>query len=210
MTRARPDLDVAPFTLEYPTRPLVWNVLFGNDHPVELEVGPGKGLFLANTGRLAPSHNFVGVEVSRKYAAPGGRAGGQARAGQCPGRRRRCPPVPGRVRPPRSLRAVHIYFPDPWWKTRHRKRRVFCTAFVHDVARALEVAGTFHMATDVADYFQVMQALMTARPEFTPLAPPEPRTPEHELDYLTNFERKYRIAGRSIYRAGFRFAPPRG
>jgi tRNA (guanine-N7-)-methyltransferase len=60
------------------------------------------------------------------------------------------------------------------------------------------------MATDVEEYFGVMTALMAQYPRFVPRPPPEPNAPEHDLDYLTNFERKYRIEGRPIFRAHYR------
>jgi tRNA (guanine-N7-)-methyltransferase len=194
----------------HPTRPLEppfsWPALFGDDRPVELEVGPGKGLFLANAASQRPGHNFLGVELARKYAhAAASRLAkkGLTNARVVAGDARR---FLARMVPPASLHALHIYFPDPWWKKRHKKRRVFDAEFVADVARALRPGGDFHMATDVEDYFGVMREVMAAAPEFLPQPAPEPKVPEHDLDYLTNFERKYRIAGRAIFRAHYRRA----
>jgi tRNA (guanine-N7-)-methyltransferase len=208
MAETRPPLDLAPYTVDLTGRepPVAWPELFGNDHPVELEVGSGKGLFLVNAAVGNPAHNFLGVELARKYA----RSAAERVA------RRALPNVkvlPGDARallaryvPPGSLRAVHIYFPDPWWKTRHKKRRVFVAPFVADVQRGLESGGDFRIATDVEEYFAVMRELMAQHPRFVAQPPPEPHTPEHDLDYLTNFERKYRIQGRPIFRAHYRLA----
>jgi tRNA (guanine-N7-)-methyltransferase len=203
---SRPKVDVAPYMIDFPAAPVRWEEIFGNDHPVDLEVGPGKGLFLANAARREPGVNFFGIELARKYArkaaervAKKSLANVKLLAGD--GRR-----FLAQFVPPASLRAVHIYFPDPWWKKRHKKRRVFGDPFVLDVARALRPGGDFWMATDVEEYFGVMQEVMAGHPEFKPLPPPEPNTPEHDLDYLTNFERKYRIEGRSIHRAHYRLA----
>ena len=202
MSRSRPDLDVSSAWMEYPTAPLDWRAVFGDDRPVELEVGPGKGLFLANAARVRPDHGFVGVEVAHKYARLA--AERLTKAGVTNARM-----VAGDARrflrefvPAGSLEAVHIYFPDPWWKKRHRKRRVFCEGFVVDVARALRPGGDFPIATDVEEYYGVMTELMVSHPEFERLPDPEPTAPEH--DYLTNFERKYRIEGRPIHRAHYR------
>ncbi len=107
--------------------------------------------------------------------------------------------------PAASLRAIHVYFPDPWWKTRHRKRRVFGEPLVLDMERTLIPGGDLHVVTDVGEYFTVIKALMATHPRFLPQPEPVPTTPEHEHDYLTNFERKYRIEGRPIYRAHYRF-----
>src|SRR3954447_24883511 len=70
MPDARPPIDTSPYTLDLAqcATPLDWRAVFGNDHPVELEVGSGKGLFLANAAAAGPGHNFVGIELSRKYA----------------------------------------------------------------------------------------------------------------------------------------------
>jgi tRNA (guanine-N7-)-methyltransferase len=184
--------------------PVSWSALFGNDRPVELEVGSGKGLFLANAAAQRPAHNFLGVELSRKYSR---RAAERVAKLGLPHVKVICGDARlfvSRLVPARSLRAVHIYFPDPWWKARHKKRRVFTAAFVDDVERVLEPGGDFWMATDVEDYFSVMQTLMACHRAFLPLPPPAPNTPEHDLDYLTSFERKYRLQGRPIYRAHYR------
>jgi tRNA (guanine-N7-)-methyltransferase len=203
-TDPRTPIDLGPYTLEMPTAPLCWAQVFANHHPVELEIGPGKGLFLANAAARKPQHNFLGVEMAHKYARRAAeRAAKQAltnvRVVAGDGRR-----LLALFVPPASLRALHIYFPDPWWKKRHKKRRVFCEPFVADVSRSLEPAGHFWIATDVEEYFGAMLEILSRRTDFDPQPPPEPNSPEHDLDYLTNFERKYRIEGRPIFRAHYR------
>jgi len=186
------------------TVPISWLEVFGNDHPVELEIGSGKGLFLANAATANPGHNFFGIEMARKYAR---------RAAERLSKRNlsNVRVLPGDARlfmsryvPPASLAAVHVYFPDPWWKTRHRKRRVFAEPMVIDIERTLLPGGDLWVVTDVEEYYGVIRSLMTTHPRFQIQPEPVPRTPEHEHDYLTNFERKYRIEGRPIYRAHYR------
>ncbi len=167
MSRSRPTIDVSDHLIEPdPSAPsagrgrarrIDWAALFGNDHPVELEVGPGKGLFLANAATAHPGHNFLGVEISRKYARAGGRAAGEARAPNAK-------VWAGDVRdvlvhrvPDRSVRAVHVYFPDPWWKKRHKKRRVFTGALVAEIERVLQPGGELHVASDVEEYFELIR-----------------------------------------------------
>jgi tRNA (guanine-N7-)-methyltransferase len=200
-------IDASPFTLD-PTslsEPVSWSDIFGNDNPVEVEVGSGKGLFLANAARAYPDRNFFGIELSKKYARKAAeRVAKKALAN--------VRVLPGDARvfmtkhcPPTSLHAVHVYFPDPWWKARHKKRRVFAEPLVIDIERTLIPGGDLWVATDVEEYFGVIKSLLAEHPRFALQPEPEVKDPEHELDYLTNFERKYRIEGRPIHRAHYRF-----
>ncbi len=199
--------DATPFTfsIEGVEPPIIWPAIFGNDHPVELEIGSGKGLFLANAATACPDHNFFGIELAKKYAR---RAADRVAKRSLTNVRI----LPGdalhfmaRYVPATSLSALHVYFPDPWWKARHRKRRVFGEPLVRDAERTLIPGSDLHVVTDVAEYFGVIQALMAEHPRFHELPVPIPHEATHELDYLTNFERKYRIEGRPIYRALYRW-----
>jgi tRNA (guanine-N7-)-methyltransferase len=191
---------LGPYLLTAPEPParLSWPALFGNDHPVELEVGFGKGLFLVTSAQARPDVNFVGVEIVRKYQlftatriAKRGLANVRL---ACADAR-----LFLRAVEPASVHVLHVYFPDPWWKTRHHKRRLFTAEFVQEAVRVLRPGGVFSIATDVGDYFAVMKELLAATPlEAQP--PPEPGTPAHDLDYLTNFERKARKKGEAVYR----------
>lgn len=187
---------LAPYLLTLPESPGFLEVpqVFGNDRPVEIEVGFGKGLFLLTESQARPDINFLGIEVLRKYQLLTAtrfakRKQGNVRLAHADARlflRDRVAPA--------SVAVVHVYFPDPWWKTRHRKRRLFTADFVAEVERVLCLGGRLSLATDVADYFAIMQQL-ASRPAFRPLPPPEP------LDFLTNFERKFRLQGLPIFRA---------
>jgi tRNA (guanine-N7-)-methyltransferase len=186
-----------------PIAPLNFGELFGNDHPVEMEVGFGKGLFLLTASEARPDTNFLGVEIERKYAL--------YTAGRLARRQRqnvRVVCADARLFLPRyitdaSLAAVHVYFPDPWWKNRHRKRRVFTEEFARQSARVLKPGGQLHLVSDVAEYFATITELMASLTEFAQLPPPDLKDPTHDLDYLTNFDRKYRKEGRPIHRARY-------
>lgn len=211
MTRSRPSLDVSANLLEPenhpPDRPLDWPSLFGSSAPVELEVGSGKGLFLVNAAQERPDHHFFGIEISKKYARLAAERAVKRDVSNVllwPGDAK---PLLARMVPEASVRAVHVYFPDPWWKKRHKKRRVFTESLVASIVRILEPSGNLHVATDVEEYFEVIRELVAAEARLLELPPPEVKTPEHDLDYLTNFERKFRIEGRPIHRASYQRKP---
>jgi tRNA (guanine-N7-)-methyltransferase len=186
-----------------PLAPLDWQAVFGNDHPVEVEVGSGKGLFLVRAAQANPGTNYVGVEIVRKYQLYAAtrlakRTLTNARA-VCADAR---PFLRDRVGS-ECVQAVHLYFPDPWWKTRHHKRRVFTPPFAEQCARVLRAGGRLLVATDVADYAAMVRQTVAALPELLEAPAPREHEPEHDMDYLTNFERKFRREGRPIYRMAF-------
>jgi tRNA (guanine-N7-)-methyltransferase len=188
---------------ETPPPPLDWRAVFGNDHPVEIEVGFGKGLFLVTTATAHPEVNYLGIEIERAY---------QLFAATRLARRRltNVRLALGDARlflrdrvAAATVQAVHVYFPDPWWKQRHRKRRVFTPEFAAGCERVLRPGGVLHVVTDVEEYFQVMRQTVAEHTRLRERPPPPEQAPAHDLDYLTNFERKFRKQGKPIYRADF-------
>jgi tRNA (guanine-N7-)-methyltransferase len=194
--------ELAPFLLEPPAAPafLDWQRIFGNDLPVEVEVGFGKGLFLITAAQACPAVNFLGIEVLRKYqlytatrlAKRGLKNVRLVKADARELLRDRAPTA--------SLQAIHVYFPDPWWKKRHLKRRVFTADFTVQCERSLRPGGRLFVVSDVEEYFSLISELLKQNTRLRPLPPADPNQPTHDLDYLTNFERKYRKEGRPVYR----------
>ena len=195
-----PDLRPWFQTLEDIPESLVWSEFFGNTHPVEVEVGTGRGLFLVNAGTGRPDTNFLGLELDYKEARYAAR---RMKKRELPNVRI----VGGDARialarmADRSVEAVHVYFPDPWWKRRHRRRRIFDAPFVTEAARILDTGGQLHAWTDVQEYFGVMLETVGENPSFSPQPTAPERAAAHDLDYQTNFERKKRQLGLPIYRA---------
>ena len=184
-----------------PPSPLDWREVFGNSNPVEIEVGFGKGLFLLNASLSCPDVNFAGVEIERKHQLF--TATRIAKRG-LRNVRLACADARGFLRErvaAGSVRAVHVYFPDPWWKKRHHKRRVFTEDFARQGGRVLAPGGHLYVATDVEEYFQVIQDVCGKVEELRRL--PEEQPGAAEAEYLTNFERKARLQNKPVYRAVF-------
>jgi tRNA (guanine-N7-)-methyltransferase len=203
---------LAPYVLETPppsgegpppAEMIDWQALFGNEHPVEIEVGFGKGLFLLTSGAAHPETNYFGIEIVRKYqlftATRLAKRGLSNVRVMCADARQ---VLLERVAPG-SVRAVHVYFPDPWWKTRHHKRRVFTPEFAAACERVLGSGGALVVVTDVEDYAAMVLETVSAHTSLKESAPPRENEPSHDMDYLTNFERKFRQQGKSIHRMRF-------
>ena len=201
-----PSLDLSAHlkTFEQLPRPCTAETLFGRAAALEVENGSGKGLFLRNAAADRPAVDFLGIEVARKYAEFAAASlvkAGLTNALMVNGDGLR---VFQELIPDGSLAAVHVYFPDPWWKKRHRRRRVMRESFLHDIQRTLQPGGSLHFWTVVEEYFQTSLELLVAHT--TLLGPlPVPETPaEHDMAYRTHFERRVRLASEPVYRSEFK------
>lgn len=201
-----PALDLSRHLLELEQLPKPWNAasLFARSAPLEVEVGSGKGLFLLQAAAQRPDHNFLGIEIAARYAHYcAGRLAKRGLTNACivhgDGLR-----LVAEHLPTASVAAVHVYFPDPWWKKRHKKRRVMNERFIADIERVLLPGGTLHFWTDVEEYFQsTLELIHQSSKLIGPLKVAE-RSPEHDLDYRTHFERRMRLHGEAVYRSEFR------
>jgi tRNA (guanine-N7-)-methyltransferase len=201
-----PGEDLRPWftTLRDLPAPIDWATFFPSDGPVEVDVGCGRGLFLYNESLAHPERNYLGIEIDYKE--------GRRTATRLKKRKAANARVLGGdvheafndLIAPRSVAVVHVYFPDPWWKRKHRKRRVFTDRFVDRAVRVLEPGGVLSSASDVGEYFEIIRSLMDNDPRFEPLPAPPERPPEHDLDYLTSYERKARQRGGPVWRGRWR------
>jgi tRNA (guanine-N7-)-methyltransferase len=206
LRRIDPKLDLSGYLLTFDDLPNPWDTagLFAREAPLEVEVGSGKGLFMRTAAEARPDVDFLGIELASKYAAFAAAAlakrrltNGKMVAGD--GLR-----IFAELLPADSLQAVHVYFPDPWWKLRHKKRRVLTEPFLRDVHRVLQPGSSLHFWTDVEEYFQTTLNLLRELNLFEkPLEVPE-SSAEHDMDYRTHFERRTRRHGEPVYRSEFR------
>jgi len=212
--------------LEGCPRPVDWGELFGNEGAVEVEIGPGKGTFLLNQARRHPERNFLGIEWANqfyKYAADRMRRWGMKNVRIL---RTDAREFLARYIPDESVEAFHVYFPDPWSKKRHHKRRFFMPANVKEVHRGLKAGGELRIATDHEEYFrflrEVLRGPQAGNPEPPVFSEAERKVIQtlagsfEETDFLptdaadagewvgSNFERKYLKEGRAIYTLALR------
>ena len=184
-----------------PIQPIDWPALFGNGNPVEIEVGMGKGLFLLTEAVNRPHVNFFGIEVVRKYQLY---AATRYAIRRLPNVKTSCADAKLVLRDfvsTGSVAAVHVLFPDPWWKKRHKKRRVFTPEFAADAARIIAAGGRFHIASDVEEYFGAMTEIVRSRPAFRELGSETSCESVEVAGFQTNFERKARLQGTPVWRA---------
>jgi len=177
--------------------------LFERPAPLEVEVGTGKGLFLSQAAHSQPEHNFLGVEIAQKYARYAAARLARQQVTNAVVIAGDALPLFERWLPAASLAAVHVYFPDPWWKKRHKKRRVMNEPFLRNVERALAPGGRLHFWTDVEEYFQTTLPLIAAAAQLAGPLPVAEKQAAHDLDYRTHFERRTRKSALPVYRAEF-------
>ncbi|MGQ9505249.1 MAG: tRNA (guanosine(46)-N7)-methyltransferase TrmB [Thermogutta sp.] len=207
-----PNLDLSFYYRDLAVIPKPWQSepVFGRSAPLEVEVGSGKGLFLSRAAAGTPGVDFVGLEIAQKYARFS--AARLAKLGV-----RNAVIIHGDAQrffaewlSPESVAAVHVYFPDPWWKKRHKKRRVINETFVRNVERVLQPQGRFHFWTDVAEYFETAIDLIKRSTNLKGPFPVPERPAENDMDFRTHFERRVRLQGGIIYRAEFAKLIPTG
>ncbi len=171
--------------------------LFGNDRPVVLEIGSGKGRFLVRHAEQNPAMNILGIEKSLHYhrhivdrivrrAIPNVRVVNYDAF-----------PVLQKMLGPRSIQEIHIYFPDPWPRPREQKRRIIRPETAIEMNRVLRDDGRGWYVTDHRSYFEAAVPVMAAVFEI------EAGEVRHDPP-RTNYEAKYQKEGRPIYQILFR------
>jgi tRNA (guanine-N7-)-methyltransferase len=196
-------LVVEPVGLDVETlpKPLNWAELFGNANPVEIEIGMGKGTFLTEQARARPDVNFFGIEWARwfwRYASD------RLRRHNCLNARTARTEAGFFLReyvPAESVSVIHLYFPDPWPKARHHKRRLVQEPFLREAERVLiPDGGRLQIVTDHQGYFEEnMDPVVRASKALTVVDYNRPGSAGEGEFVGTNFERKYRREGRPFY-----------
>lgn len=172
--------------------------LFAHARPLEVELGSGDGSFLAEYARLHPEHNFIGVERLLGRIRKLDRKGQRAGLANLRGVRIECSYFVEYLLPLASVAALHIYFPDPWPKRKHRRHRLINERFPALVRRVLAPGGTVYLRTDDQDYFEQMVGVFGPAAEFRSVD-----TPPELAGLLTDFEQDFNARGIKTLRAAY-------
>jgi len=185
--------------VEFQPEPLDLTRLFGRDAPVVLEIGFGMGASLVTMAQNNPQQNFLGIEVH----APGvGACLASAKEANVENLRVMCHDaveVLEKMIPDNSLRMVQLFFPDPWHKARHNKRRIVQTPFAELVMRKLKLGGVFHMATDWEAYAEHMLEVMNSIDGYKNQSATQDYVPRPETRPLTKFEQRGQRLGHGVW-----------
>jgi len=184
---------------------LDWPRIFGRAGPVHLEIGAGKGTFLVAQARAQPEVNFLGIEWARKFYRHAVDRIGRWGLHNVRLLRADAAAFLRDAVPAESVDCFHVYFPDPWPKKRHHKRRFLQRANLEVLIRCLKPGGEIRIATDHADYFEQIRQVTAAYRGTLEEVPFERPAGAREGEWTgTNYERKYVKQSRPIYTAAFR------
>jgi tRNA (guanine-N7-)-methyltransferase len=185
-------------TLPSIVEPLDVTRFFAQTQPLEVELGCGDASFLVEYARQNPDKNFIGIERLLGRLQKLDRKGRRLGLSNLRGIRIESAYFLQYLLPSHVATAVHIYFPDPWPKKRHRKFRLVGESFPSLACKALASHGTVFLRTDDADYFGQMSDVFGAAREFEPA-----NIPPALSEITTDFERDFNSKGISTLRAAF-------
>ena len=177
--------------------------LFGREAPVVLEIGFGMGASLVEMAKAAPEKNFIGIEVHRPGVGACLSAAEEAGVSNLRLFCHDAVEVLEQMIPDESIDMLQLFFPDPWHKARHHKRRIVQPAFVQMLRPKLKLGGEFHMATDWQNYAEHMLEVMNVAPGFANTSEFGDYVPRPDSRPLTKFERRGHRLGHGVWDLSF-------
>lgn len=189
------------FLLTYAPAPLDVAAAFGRSAPLIMEIGFGMGGATAQIAQARPQDNFICCEVHEPGVGALLKLCGEGGIENIRIFRHDAVEVLDHMLPEGSLDGVHVYFPDPWHKTKHHKRRLIQTPFVNRLARHLQPGGYIHLATDWEPYAQQMLEVLSAEPLLRNTAEPGlgGYVPRPDYRPLTKFENRGLKLGHGVW-----------
>ncbi len=208
--QARAMKDLGPrYLLPFQPQPLDLDATFGRSAPRVLEIGFGMGDATAAVASASPGTDFIGIEVHAPGVGALLKMLGEERLNNVRIVQHDAVEVLAQMIAPASLAGIHIWFPDPWHKFKHNKRRLIQSAFVTRLAQYLAPGGYLHCATDWEPYAVQMLQVLTAEPQLVNTA--AGYAPRPAWRPLTKFENRGLKLGHGVWDLLFRrvFTPPR-
>ena len=173
--------------------------VFDREAPTTLEIGFGNGDSLAQMAKQAPERNFFGIEVHRPGVGHLLHLVEEYELSNVRAMHHDAVEIINKMIPDSSLDCIQIYFPDPWHKTRHNKRRIIQPEFVALLATKLQKGGVLHLATDWEHYARHMLRVMTAAPDYKNQAASGSYSERPDYRPLTKFENRGIKLGHGVW-----------
>lgn len=177
--------------------------IFGREAPVNLEIGFGKGEALLNMGQLHPDRDYIGIEVHRPGVGHLLHQIVEHNLKNVRAMTEDAVEVLKKQIPDNSLDKVFLFFPDPWHKKKHHKRRILQPEFAELIASKLKTGGHFHLATDWEHYAEQMMEVMSASASYKNTAGENNYAPRFEDRPITKFERRGQRLGHGTWDLDF-------
>ncbi len=190
------------FLLPYQATPLDFPTVFGRQAPTVLEIGFGMGEASAHIASVLPDHDFIACEVHEPGVGALLRRIGEQGLTNMRLVRHDAVEVLEHMIAPATLAGVHIFFPDPWHKKKHNKRRLVQPAFIARLVTRIAPGGYLHCATDWQPYAQQMLEVLSAEPGLANTAPGYAPKPHYRP--LTKFENRGLKLGHGVWDVVFR------
>lgn len=175
------------------------STLFGNDNPVTLEIGFGMGKSLVEMAKNSPEKNFIGVEVHRPGVGACIALAEEQGVTNLKVFEHDAIEVLADCIADQSLTTVQLFFPDPWHKKKHHKRRIVQASFVEAIRQKLVIGGVFHMATDWENYAECMLEDMQSSEGYKNLSASNDYIPRPDSRPLTKFEQRGHRLGHGVW-----------
>ena len=177
---------------------------FANEQPLVLEIGFGMGKSLVEMAKNAPDLNFIGVEVHKPGVGACIALAVEQSATNLKVYEHDAIEVLANCIPDKSLSTVQLFFPDPWHKKKHHKRRIVQASFVESIRQKLKIGGIFHMATDWQNYAECMLEDMQNSAGFENLSATNDYVPRPDSRPLTKFENRGQRLGHGVWDLQFK------
>jgi len=185
--------------IDYQEKQLDFTEVFGNNNPVVLEIGFGMGKSLIEMAKNAPEKNFLGIEVHGPGVGACLADAGEEGVTNLRVMNHDAVEVLEFMIPDQSLATFQLYFPDPWHKARHHKRRIVQPAFIENMRPKLAIGGVIHMATDWENYAEHMLEVLQAATDFKNTSSEGDYAPRPDWRPLTKFESRGHRLGHGVW-----------